>query len=427
VFGPVLVLGLLLGWLGGPVLAAYDLFRLATKKMPEDNFYGLCIGSGEPGTPEQPLLTDWLSGLFDDLAGIKGEGPLTFDHLKDADVEGEEPEEPSITLKMLTTNLNHKEPYVFPRETNTFLFKEEDIGRFFPEDVFRHMCDHAAQTGVKPPEGFRFLPQGDDLPVIVPVRMAISFPVLLSTVPLYTIKESFLDRYRKNSGKELKERHLQRNLFSDGGICSNFPIHFFDAWLPRRPTFGINLTSVPEEVARAAPEGEEKAAFSANDPVPDPSSSRATDTRTDLVRGPDEPWLPNPDAPDSREWTAFEGLIGFLRAIVYSAMNYRDTMQARLPSYQERTVQVPLGSKEGGLNLGMDPNVISSMARRGEKAGKMLRDEFEFDRHRWVRLRVLLGELESQLEGTHEALRSVIDEELVDDQLEGDFPYPFPD
>ncbi len=116
-------------------------------------------------------------------------------------MEGEEPEEPSITLKMLTTNLNHKEPYVFPRETNTFLFKEKDIGRFFPEDVFRHMCDHAAQTGVKPPEGFRFLPQGDDLPVIVPVRMAISFPVLLSTVPLYTIKESFLDWYRKNRGR----------------------------------------------------------------------------------------------------------------------------------------------------------------------------------------------------------------------------------
>lgn len=33
-------LGLLCAWLGGPVWAAYDLFRLATKKMPEDNFYG---------------------------------------------------------------------------------------------------------------------------------------------------------------------------------------------------------------------------------------------------------------------------------------------------------------------------------------------------------------------------------------------------
>jgi predicted acylesterase/phospholipase RssA len=427
VFSPVLVLGLLFGWLGGPVWAAYDLFRLATKKMPEDNFYGLCIGSGEPGTPEQPLLTDWLSGLFDDLAGRKGQGPLTFGHLKDADMEGKEPEEPGISLKMLTTNLNHREPYVFPRESNTFLFKEEDMRRFFPEDVFRHMCDYAAQTGVRPPEGFRFLPQGDDLPVIVPVRMAICFPVLLSTVPLYTIKESFLDRYRKNPGEELTEQDLQSNLFSDGGICSNFPIHFFDAWLPRRPTFGINLTSVPKEAARVAPEGEQKAAFSANDPVPDPSSSRATDTRTDLIRGPNEPWLPKPNAPDSREWTAFEGLIGFLRAIFYSAMNYRDTMQARLPSYQERTVQVPLGSKEGGLNLGMDPTAIGSIAGRGERAGKLLRDEFDFDRHRWVRLRVLLGQLESQLEGTHEALRSVIDEELVDDQLKGGFPYPFPD
>jgi hypothetical protein len=57
----------------------------------------------------------------------------------------------------------------------------------------------------------------------------------------------------------------------------------------------------------------------------------------------------------------------------------------------------------------------------------MLRDEFDFDQHRWVRLRVLLGELEKQLEGTHEALRSVIDEGLVDDQLKGDFPYPFPE
>ncbi|MEN3033093.1 hypothetical protein PWG68_20400, partial [Chromobacterium amazonense] len=29
--------------------------------------------------------------------------------------------------------------------------------------------------------------------------------------------------------------------FSDGGISSNFPIHLFDAALPRWPTFAINL------------------------------------------------------------------------------------------------------------------------------------------------------------------------------------------
>jgi hypothetical protein len=430
VFGPVLVLGpllgLLFGWLGGPVLTAYDLFRLATKKMPEENFYGLCIGSGDPGTDDQPLLTDWLSGLLDDLAGMKGEGPLTFDHLKNAPVEGKEPEKAGIALNMLTTNLNHSEPYIFPREANTYLFREEDMRRYFPTDVYWHMCEHAAETGVQPPQGFRFLPQGHDLPVIVAVRMAISFPILLSTVPLYSIKETARARLNEDPGRALTEQDLQRNLFSDGGICSNFPIHFFDAWLPRRPTFGINLTSVTEESVGEPPEGEEKPAFSASDAVLDPSSLKASGTRTERIEGSTEPWLPKPDDPDSREWTPFEGLLSFFSAILSSAMNYRDAMQSRLPSYQERVVQVPLGSREGGLNLDMEPEVISSISLRGKRAGELLLG-FDFDQHRWVRLRVLLRELERQVEGTSEALGSVIDEGLVDDQLAGGFPHPFPD
>jgi hypothetical protein len=295
--------------------------------------------------------------------------------------------------------------------------------RFFPKDVYRHMCKYAATTAVEPPQGFRFLPKGHKLPVIVPVRMAISFPVLLSAVPLYTIKETSLARYWNNPEKGLTEQDLQRNLFSDGGICSNFPIHFFDAWLPRRPTFGINLTSV---VSAETPEGEEKASFSASDAVPAPASSRGPDTRTERIKDPTEPWLPRPNDPDSREWTSFKGLAGFFGAILSSAMNYRDTMQSRLPSYQERVVQVPLGSKEGGLNLDMEPEVITAISLRGMKAGEMLR-KFDFARHRWVRLRVLLSELEKQLEGTHEALRSVIHEGLVDDQLRDGFPHPFPD
>ena len=428
VFGPVLVLGLLFGglggWLGGPLLASYALFQLATKKMPEDNFYGLCIGSGEPGTQEQPLLTDWLSGLLDDLAGIEGEEPLTFGHLKNASVEDKKPEEPGIALKMLTTNLNHKEPYVFPREANTFLFKEDDMKRFFPKNVFRYMCEHAAETGVESPPGFHFLPQGHKLPVIVPVRMAISFPVLLSTVPLYTIKEDSLARLE--TGNRLTEQDLQRNLFSDGGICSNFPIHFFDAWLPRRPTFGINLTSVTRE-SIGEPPMEEAAAFSASDVAPDAYSTQGSDTRTARVQKPTEPWLPKPDDPDSREWTSFKGLVEFFGAILSSAMNYRDTMQSRLPSYQERVVQVPLGPTEGGLNLNMDTDVIRNISRRGWRAGKILENDFNFKHHRWVRLRVLLVELERQLEGTSEALTSVINECLVNEQLAGGFPHPFPD
>jgi hypothetical protein len=32
--------------------------------------------------------------------------------------------------------------------------------------------------------------------------------------------------------------------FSDGGICSNFPIQFFDSALPTCPTFGVDLRTL---------------------------------------------------------------------------------------------------------------------------------------------------------------------------------------
>ncbi len=430
-FVPVLVLGALFslagGWLGGPVGGAYGLFRVLTREMPEKNFYGLCIGSGDPGPGKHPLLTDWLSGLLDELADLESkeiEGPLTFGHLKNKNFPGKKAGESTITLRMLTTNLNHQEPYVFPKETNTFLFKREDMDRFFPGYVTEYMVkkgeEVARSTCVRPPVGYHFLPRGEDLPVIVPVRMGLSFPVLLSAVPLYTVKESAWDRYRENpQGKFDPEKDLQLNLFSDGGICSNFPIHFFDGWLPGRPTFGINLTSTPE--------GERGDGFSVGDVELPGAGSRGPDTRIKHIVNPAEPWLPKPDDPDSRKWKRFGGLVGFFMAILNSAMNYRDNMQSRLPSYQERVVQIPLGPEEGGLNLGMETGVIESMELRGKKAGELLRDGFDFKRHRWVRLRVLLNELETRLENIHEALASVAAERLVDEQLDGGFPYPFPD
>ena len=60
--------------------------------------------------------------------------------------------------------------------------------------------------------------------------MSLSFPVLISTVPLWQIQYGKAGRHR-----------LRRVVFSDGGISSNFPVHFFDAPLPTRPTFALNL------------------------------------------------------------------------------------------------------------------------------------------------------------------------------------------
>ena len=62
--------------------------------------------------------------------------------------------------------------------------------------------------------------------------MSLSFPLLISAVPLYAI-----DYERARAA----ERAPEVCWFSDGGISSNFPVHFFDSPLPSRPTFAVNL------------------------------------------------------------------------------------------------------------------------------------------------------------------------------------------
>lgn len=430
--GPIVVQSVLFGivgyWLLGPLGATYELFQILTKKMPKNNYYGACIGSGLPGTAEQPLLTDWICTLLDDLANLRGEGfdePLTFRHLHDAAIPDKNPSEAGISLRMLTTNLNHHEPYVFPKETNTFLFCEKDMRRFFPGYVVDYMVNEgkkvASRTCVRLPENHYFLPRGLDLPVVVPVRMGVSFPGLLSAVPLYTISESAWADYAQNPKAGFNpEKDFQLNLFSDGGICSNFPIHFFDEWLPRRPTFGINLTSVP---AGDSGEGFSVGNIKLATDEADRESSRAS--RIDDL---EEPWLPNADDLDSREWKEIQGIRGFFSSIFGTAMRFRDNMQSRLPSYQERIVQVSLKSHEGGLNLDMKTDVIEAMENKGIRAGDILLQRFTdkgFRHHRWVRLRVLLSELETRLKGMHEALDSVLQERLADLATHSGYPYPY--
>ena len=63
------------------------------------------------------------------------------------------------------------------------------------------------------------------------MSVSLSLPLLISAVPLH-----YLD-----DGKIEGQRGLVTAWFSDGGITSNLPLHFFDTTLPRRPTFGINL------------------------------------------------------------------------------------------------------------------------------------------------------------------------------------------
>src|SRR3954454_12620811 len=115
----------------------------------------------------------------------------------------------------------------------------------------------------------RPFPGRADLPIIVGVRMSLSFPGLIAAVPLQAVD------YSRPANKDVVEAQqrwrdehphatpedgaeatpgltYQANWFSDGGICANLPLQFFDSALPRRPTFAINLAPFPHGQEKSA-------------------------------------------------------------------------------------------------------------------------------------------------------------------------------
>jgi Patatin-like phospholipase len=411
----VTVVGAWLLGLGSGVLA---ISRVFTRLLPEAGFFGLCVG--HISEDDKSALTSWLTDQIDLLSGrgtAPSNDPLTFADLAAKKAKDGSPID--ITLRMVTSNLSHGQPYVFPREGNIFLFKKDDMARFFPRRVVRYLERAGTDGGLPLPEGYLFLPEGNKLPVIVATRLSLSFPILLSAVRLYTIKPAAFSEYRKSkkAGERFvfePGRHFQENWFSDGGIASNFPIHFFDSWLPSRPTFGINLTDVQpgaktqdgrikrDEFTRLA-EAEDAADLSNQD----------EEGVTDI----EDVFLPHPreGARGAPQWTGIQSMPAFLIAAFDTARNYRDSMQTLLPSYRERVVQVRLAPNEGGLNLAMDSKTIERIGNKGRLAGRKLAN-MDFRQHQWVRLRVLMAHLEVGFQRMREAFPERPEYEALFDQ-----------
>jgi predicted acylesterase/phospholipase RssA len=444
-FGLALTLALgALGAVGGYVLGRYEqvarLFAdIVTRAVPEDLF-GVCPGLPQPGYAA-PALTQWLHESINDLAGLPPDGaPLTFAQLAEKGPAGGH--ERDIALQVVTTNLSHGRPYIFPLTTRAdnalFLFNEEDMARLFPPSVVSALVESAGQEGrairEALPAGYHFLPPGQQLPVIVAMRLSLSFPLLLSAVPLYTISLAALRRYsaarreaRLDGFRFDPQRDLQRNWFSDGGICSNFPIHFFDAWLPRRPTFGITLTSLPKH-AFEQPERESIASDYLSAPAQQeeqraPEDPAATEPADDADAPTDAVYLPRANSPLAPDWKPIADLLSFGHAIWTAAQNYHDNTQSALPSYRERVAQIRLADYEGGLNLGMNPDTIRGMTAKGKLAGEELRG-FQFDQHRWVRFLVLLNLLEQRLHELGERYDPGYDALIANVSRTPDCPYP---
>jgi predicted acylesterase/phospholipase RssA len=322
---------------------AWPLLRLA-RVLTRSNGFGLCPGKTQPSN-ESPALSDWLHAEIQASSGRSvDDPPLTFADLRESE----------IRLQLMTTDLSAGRPVRLPlAEPNSeprkpgqddYLFKPSELDRLLPPQLLTWLDDDK----VSPPVdgGYRQLP-GMDLPIAVAARLSLSFPILLSAVQLHA---------RKADGA------VENRLFSDGGITSNFPIHFFDGWLPTQPTFGLDLIG------------------------PDPSA----ESNIVMPDGPEDP-LP-------RRWTEVGGLQGFAKQIFDSARNWRDTLQMELPGFRERVCHIRLSKEEGGLNLNMSPPTIGALLDRGEEAGYAILAQFSWPHNLWERYRILMALVQANLQ-----------------------------
>ena len=248
-------------------------------------------------------MTEWLHERIQMLAGLPNDTPLTFGMLWDAgrDKPAESPRDRTVNLQVVTSCLSHGQPYTLPFEGELFAFKADELALLLPDAVMKHLIqpEDEIRAYCRLPEGYHFLPEARQLPVILAARMSLSFPLLFSGVPLYAIRH---DRgvQARTSGETVTlnaQTDLQRLWFSDGGICSNFPIHFFDGWLPRRPTFGISLTDLPKDSIRQGRVSQQYMSYAANQwrgPGNRPSSNEINIDRSVYMPRPAHQQSPEP-------------------------------------------------------------------------------------------------------------------------------------
>jgi hypothetical protein len=256
------------------------------------------------------------------------------------------------------------------------------------------------ETGLaeQDPRGLRRLPAAKHLPVIVAVRLSLSFPLLISAVPLWSVDRQSADfiaaQAARTSGvpSPVSGGCFRRIWFTDGGFCSNFPVHLFDAALPSRPTFAINLGR-----------------FSDDCELNPTNESHNIQWARNNEEGLDTPYVAIPER-------GIAALGGFASAAINTARNWQDSTQLTQPGYRDRIVRVLQTKQEGGLNLHMQAKEITRLAERGAAAAQAITDQFiepryptkpelgplhtmdGWSNHLWIRYRALMASLPSWLD-----------------------------
>ncbi len=356
------------------------------------NGFGLGAGVNPALTAETRLeemvarghLSDWLHGLIQQAANLPSAEPLTMAHLWGGEPDrGPWTPNRRIDLILTTTNLSQQLPHQFPfleRVQSYLYFREADLKPVLPPTVLAWMVNSADPLEQLAVDGeiYHRLPPARKLPVMLGVRMSLSFPGLVSAIRFYETCRWEADA--KDSAKERARAlsKLRPCWFSDGGITSNFPVTAFDAPLPNWPTFCINLADLgPDD--------------NPNHRIAMPGDN------SDFVR--------------ARHQGEIGGIGAFLGAIVSTARNAQENELQTVPGQRDRIATVLLNpAAEGGLNLDMDDKVIAQLDDYGKAAGERLLQRFHPDgggdaqapkmnwaNHRWLRLRSTLAGMEALL------------------------------
>ena len=268
----------------------------------------------------------------------------------------------------MTTNLSRAQPMVMPWSDDVYFFDPAEFEKLFPKDVVDAMVANPPPLPSGPAarrdrevllrhaEPKRPFPHAADLPIIVATRMSLSFPLLISAVPLYAVDYGHQDEpgvrvprsreWRQQHPDGSLEDHVQAvpppqfdvNWFSDGGLTANLPVQFFDSPLPTRPTFAIDLAGFSAEHPR--------------DPDERENSYLPTVNQGSLHRRTAR-W--NSDKPLSQ-------LISFGLSLVQTARTWVDESSLVMPGYRDRVVTVYQGGDEGGLNLSMSQDVVGRLS-----------------------------------------------------------------
>lgn len=439
------------------------------------NGYGACTGLASPRDGDAAWhgfvgLTPWIHASVQAAAGRgPGDPPVTFGDLWGApglagapgpeEVTASTPR--SIELAMIASDISRNRTVQLPfLESPTPLYVERAmLDRYFPAAIAEWMVEHEGtdRRKVEVPAGFHRLPAPRDLPIAFGARLSLSFPILLCAVPLWTP-----DFARKRAAG--KPPPLRRVWFSDGGLTSNFPIHFFDRPLPAHPTFCLDLVAYDAQVT-TGPATTDDEAVDDGGVAAKPIGQAQAEARRGAARpeataaavpAPGDPtWgflsMSDRNRAPPVQFTAFDeaqgiGLGAFLGTLVNTARFWGDNQLLAAPGYRDRVVHVALRDDEGGLNLDMDARGIADLDRRGRAAGALIAARFDpskpddpetgdpvepaFPNHRWVRYRAFMAAVEDLSRRFALARRSSAEAAIVrgeaslEDMIAGSSPDP---